>query len=725
MRALIENLNARIDALLLRDRQRQLEALELDVVRLERELAELRQRIPFWDRVVFFSDTADEARAKELDQLLTDRRQACDDMRRLVRDDLDALGEVYPPYAVAQKIRDCRALARALTAAPTRSDGVAIPDDLTTPLVDTLEAIGDLIAATWLADFDPEALRRVLWNPQARTVYPHAGAPFDDRHPTLGWAPITQADLLAASVRAIERDPRIDGVRAEQTELEAKLALADTSLTVADERVSVWDRLNPFSSSIAELQRDAAQAELAASQRAYAERSAEFVYRLEEALGVFPPVAVQLAAHTALGAVRALDVQSELVIAADGSLREIPTAAGRPLVIAAVERLAAAFARAFPGVPVPLGPTDPPRTPVERELARALDRTGAGDEVDSALRHAYLRHAAMVVRNQVQARVSWIDRAIFWSDTDDEATSDRLAARIAWYDRGLADAHIAMRRQAQNAGADLLALFLRDWTIWTMLTIQRIRTDSGTTSSRRSCSVYGAEETRAALQALRDHIERRYGFRGGRRTFLRDVAELVRRRATGDEPPTEAFRVLPYEEVVRRVAYRLRDTGFDALFDAVEAASTAHTHAQSQRGEAEAAISIWDRINIFTTTAWEAQAAAYEAEMKRLDARLAGGLARLDELVEDALGAYPPARLYYRLDAVATAVDEIRAFCRSRTVSSGTGAGRTTRTEYYCVLSGVDDALEAARWWNRAFIAVFGDVPTYEQLLSSWLLQRG
>ena len=56
----------RLDYLLVPDRLKRIDALKLKIEELERERAEVRQHIPLWDRIAFFSDTPDEAREGEI-----------------------------------------------------------------------------------------------------------------------------------------------------------------------------------------------------------------------------------------------------------------------------------------------------------------------------------------------------------------------------------------------------------------------------------------------------------------------------------------------------------------------------------------------------------------------------------------------------------------------------------------------------------------------------------
>ncbi|MDF1664310.1 MAG: hypothetical protein P1V97_21265, partial [Planctomycetota bacterium] len=92
--------------------QARLENLDLDSVDerkarqksirdIRHELRELRGRIPTWDRIVFFSDTPDEAREAVLEQQLNDEQEALNKFYKTMEGRLQSICEDFPPLAIA------------------------------------------------------------------------------------------------------------------------------------------------------------------------------------------------------------------------------------------------------------------------------------------------------------------------------------------------------------------------------------------------------------------------------------------------------------------------------------------------------------------------------------------------------------------------------------------------------------------------------------------------
>ena len=105
--------------------------------------------------------------------------------------------------------------------------------------------------------------------------------------------------------------------------------------------------------------------------------------------------------------------------------------------------------------------------------------------------------------------------------------------------------------------------------------------------------------------------------------------------------------------------------------------------------------------------------------MKALEGGLRADLERLNGLFSQALDRYPPARLYVEVADVIDAVNDIRAVCRSRTRTTGSGKNRKTETRYYCSLVGKGTAIASMATWNRRMAAAFGVLPGYHELLEA------
>jgi hypothetical protein len=94
----------------------------------------------------------------------------------------------------------------------------------------------------------------------------------------------------------------------------------------------------------------------------------------------------------------------------------------------------------------------------------------------------------------------------------------------------------------------------------------------------------------------------------------------------------------------------------------------------------------------------------------------------VDRALDQAAEAYPPAALSWSLEGVVGSVAAIRATCRSRTVTTGTGKNRRTETRYDCSLDGESAARSAMRAWLARFVRVYGALPGHRALLAGWTL---
>src|SRR5687767_12819620 len=105
------------------------------------------------------------------------------------------------------------------------------------------------------------------------------------------------------------------------------------------------------------------------------------------------------------------------------------------------------------------------------------------------------------------------------------------------------------------------------------------------------------------------------------------------------------------------------------------------------------------------------------AEVASLGQETRDRMLALDRKLDRALSAYPPARPFYALGGVMDALASIRGICKKKTVSSGSGKNRRTRTVYYCDLEGKGAARAAVEGWCALLVATFGRLPGPHELL--------
>jgi hypothetical protein len=141
--------------------------------------------------------------------------------------------------------------------------------------------------------------------------------------------------------------------------------------------------------------------------------------------------------------------------------------------------------------------------------------------------------------------------------------------------------------------------------------------------------------------------------------------------------------------------------------------------ASDERASVEGEISVWDRLNVFKTTQAEARRDELRARIGDLRGELAEQREQLGAIFWEALREYPPALLRAELDSVARAVEDIRAVCRSYTVTVGSGKHRRTEVRYRCELVGHEAAVKAMTRWSALMVRVFGEQLAYHELLEA------
>ena len=171
------------------------------------------------------------------------------------------------------------------------------------------------------------------------------------------------------------------------------------------------------------------------------------------------------------------------------------------------------------------------------------------------------------------------------------------------------------------------------------------------------------------------------------------------------------------------LAFMLEGTSFKEQYQEATQRLGSLRKADRERVSVEEEITLWDRINVFTTTEAEARRNELKAEIGGLSAELVTQRAEVAGKFWQALRAYPPALLCAQLDGVVEAVEDIRAVCRSYTVSTGSGKTRRTETRYRCDLVGKDEAVRAMQGWAAEMVRVFGEQLGYHELLEALELE--
>ena len=719
-----ETIDLEVERLGLPALRTELAALQHELWSTVRREGDLRRSISLWDRWMIFSDTAAEK------QLKGGRRRRAQVERSLayVRSQVAAanakLGELCPPFAVAIGLSECLPLAyTGLAVEGWLIRRVERGDDLQAALT----ALALQLRETYFPGLDFAALRRRLADAsQCQALAGLAEVPLPGSA-RLGHAPLSgDAPLGRVAERLL--DNGFFAAHYREEELDRRCRELEAKVEKADDAVGWFDRINVFSKSWDEVALDQATGDL---QRAQAElrKAIERQQRLlHDAMRAFPPLDFYHGVAEALGIAVLLKADTEPVVSSKGAIEKRAVIAPRALLLAAVKRLQGVFAATFPGVPGPhelahRTTSDAPGLHGHAGAAVFIELAGRSQRL-AALRDEALVHAGMVGQigrelEDVEGQISLIDRLVFWSDTDAEKAAASLARRGEANTAWTWQLWRAMLDEARTIGAHIGPLAARDAALTALLAIPEIHTDPGSSSFPIDCSVHKREEAMAALHALRDVFARIYGVRGSLSQLMATVAASEPAGHTVYEDPVHTWAPLEPEALHGLLAQRLADTDFKRHYQAAAASLGQLGRADEERAAVEGEISVWDRINIFKTTEAEARRDQLKQQVGGLRADLGARQAALASMFWEALRGYPPALLCAEIDAVLHAVEDIRAVCRSYTVTVGSGKNRTTQTRYRCDLIGKEEAERAMQRWASLMVQAFGEQLGYHELLEA------
>lgn len=723
-----ETIDAEVERLGLPALRTELAALQQELWALGRQGTELQASITLWDRWMFLHDTPAELQVKGV------RRRKAQVERSLafVRKQLDAaqaqLGELCPPFAVAVGLAECLPLAYT---------GVAVEGWLVKRVAGggdlraALTELAGLLRRTYFPQLDFAALRTRLADASAcQALSGLAERPLPGS-PRLGHAPL-DGDAPLGKVAEQLLDNGFFAARVREDELLARCAALVTESEEADAAISLWDRVNVFSKSADELRFVAASG----AQKAAEDELRKVVERQQRlqhaAMRAYPPLDFYHGVVEALGIVGLLEKTQEPVIVRSGAVELRPVVAPRALLLAAVRRLQSVFAATFPGVPAPqeLGVGASAAQPGLHGDGRVAGfvAQAAGSARLSALREEALVHAGMVGQlgrelEEVQGRISVIERLVFWSDTEAEKAARSLAGRseanVAWTRR----LWLAIVQEARQIGAEIGPLAARDAAVRVGPAIAAIHTDGGSSSVPMSCEVYGREAALTAVAGVRTVFERIYGLRGTPGELMAATVAAAPVAHPVYEDPVHGCTPLGPQALPQLLAARAQGTALVAVYRELAAQQRVLAQTDQAREAVKGKISLWDTINVFKTT-------DEEARYKELKAQV-GGLARREQMLRErlwelfgaALAGYPPALLWSDLARVVEAIDDIRAVCESYTVEVGSGDDKRTETRYRCSLVGKGEAQRVMTWWCGRMVALFGEQPGYYELLEALELE--
>jgi hypothetical protein len=714
MGTLRADLEAELDRRRAPDLLAEIDHVRQELARARREAEELRGRIPFWDRVVFFKDTPDEARLGEVEERSEELEAELERLRGELEQALDLVAEAYPPFALARAVERVQRRVSGLEV-----EGWVFKDvDGEGELAEEVDALGAQVLELYAPDLDLDRLLETLADVDAcRQSAEDAPASFDE-HGRLGWEPASGAQVIrAAAARLLKGD--FAAMRGRAGELEQERTRLEAELAETKEGISLWDTINIFTVTPAEARRNELEAELEQVGR-------ELRQAHEGALSAFPPLTLYVKTLELLGAAASLSPGSESALVEGGEVVSRSYVAGRPLVLAGLYGLLDGLRQAFGGVPLPPSLADrlaPPEgakgSPLDSLRESFQERFELGD--GPVYTQRLLEHAAMIGAlaerlERVQARISVWDRLVFFIDSVPEQLEDQLQERRAWHLGEAKRAWEALMEAASQAGSGLAPFAVRDAFIAADEAIDAIHTDGGSSSFPKSCSVYGRGAALSALERLERALAGFYGLRGTRDGLVDEVADHP--PVEGTSPVRGLFEPLTHAELVRRLAQRFGKTGLSGRVQKLRALQSERRDVRQDERQVSKQISFWDKVNIFTTTPAEAERKALLKELGSLDESVAVEAGQIDQRFDAALAElYPPALVYYAIGGVTHAVRSITAVCVSYTVTTGGGDNKRTETRYRCELRGKGTAQSSARHLGERIVRAFGVLPGYHELL--------
>ncbi|MBN2497076.1 MAG: hypothetical protein JXR96_20960 [Deltaproteobacteria bacterium] len=685
---------------------------------LEREIAEIDGQIPLWDRIVFFSDTPDEKRRKKIVAELARLRDKREAIEQGLTADLQRLADEIPPVEIGQRIEYIGRLA----ARPLRIRGVRAPGGIRVKeLESALRDLSERVTEIYLPGFDHRTLERrvaeaVCAEEAARTAEPGS-------HYHLGVEPVRMRELVAiVAGRLRAGDLPLFALLRETGKQEQRVVDLQRALAASEEKVGLLTRMNPFSDTEVERERDRLADRLAAAAALLDELLAQCLELQEQALELYPPLAIYQAVGQALALLDSMEPGVEAGLTPEGAVVERKLAMPRALLLAAFRGLRGAYGKAYPGAPLlsEIGPAEPggklraQRDALLDAAFAELDQRRGPALLAKCLAHAYALGGVSRQLQGLRSSISVLDRIAVWSDTQEEKEEKWLQGKRHFYLRASRDSWQELLGLARQVAAELPPLRLRDLVIEAGQAMDSLQTDRGSFRSKPDCTIRGKAELLQALEEADRVLRLGFGLRADRQQMMEDVASYLLGEP-GPAPEPRMFTLGSYTQAVACVAKRL-DRDFAVLHRRIFDAQQRREVAGSEDEGVSRRISVWDRINVFSTTPEEKRHKELLAEIAALDADLRAGMLQLDRLFERALQAYPPAGLFFSLPRVAEAVRELRVECHERKVKKGA----RSQSRYRCSLNGKKKARQALRDWTAGFVAAFGDLPGCAELLALW-----
>lgn len=713
---------------------------EGEVWRRQRELARAAQGVSWWDRVAFWHDSDEEQQAEAADERLAQASARAAEARRRRDEAVRACAAQSPPIEAVFRIESAlhRVLADPYVGRVAERGEVA---------AEQLDAAADDVLARWAPGTHvAETIDRLLSDDDLAAVGRSVERLATD--PALGWAPMPPQELYARAAHELLTRGELAQARGQLDALHVRREQLGEAVESLEASIGVIDALIPGSITREEIERDQHQARLSATEQAIVRAFEGAQHAVVQALSAHPVIWLALACRAAAAALRAVSPRYESVIGAHGELTQVPSAYCRAVALACLVEVRRACDAAFEGLAERIWPRagdapDPRRgadvgpyrlqgfiareppplvkgsTAQSRALFEELEQGPLREVLSWAVAHATVLGIVEAARERSADRIDWMDRAVFWSDSDDQTKAEAYRRRVAWH-RGLLR-HRALEAVAlveRSASAHPLLRIGRGIAA-THAALARVRTLGGSSSSRRHCPAFDVEPARRQLAWTLDALTRHHGGHPDRDALVARIRARIELARAAIAPPAGEPSTLA--ELVDLLASQLQRTQFVRHVQTLEAERPAAEAARRRAAQMDAQVGLIDRLNIFTDSAEERARDDARGEAAQRDQRIAHHRAEAHRLYKQAVSRHPPTQLADDGVDVDHRIGAIHAVSVRRTRTVGSGKHRRTETYYVCELRGRDEARASLSMWARDVMAHLGAFPCAGDLLDRWV----
>jgi hypothetical protein len=688
---------------------------------LQREHASADRSVGLWDKIWFFSNSPEQAEMSRLAGEIRTARAGLTSLKAALRGDINTIADEFPPVEIWQRIDECEGIARAELLVDKGLFTKRAPR--ARRLVKALEQLGHRILEIWVPDFDLEAMIAALRDQDRARELAAPTSDITKLDPNLGYAPITQEMLVELVAGAALQG----GLFAAEDELARLQELEERHTETAygaRHAITAWASLNVFSESKEETAAAQAIRKMVKARGRATATEQENRLLLATFLDAYPPLSIHRQIGAVLGAIRALRIDHARHVDHTGTATVRAVVAPRAVVLHTIASVRKAFLRAFVGLPMPsLLQRDSgwspqrdvhahsPRNQLLRDFTRSMDRLDGSAALGECANHAAMINGVQASSRRLSKEISWLDRAVFWDQTDAERQALLVKQRRKFHRRALSEAWNQLVEIANTASRQQPPLYVRDLSVNCAVRISKIGTASGcTVNKERGLAT-------EIMGTIRDVLGEAYGLRGDRSTFMHDVANAATRGPTQPQDP-EIFRARSYPEAVELVAQSLRATSFAEDYAGFAEVSNTWQSRHLEMAEMKARISFWDWVNFFSDTPEESRRNELKKEISGMKSDFQKRSFVVNQRFDAALDYYPPARLYYSTSAVIHALGRVYAKWVTRTYTDSKGNTRTSTT---CELYGKSEAIASMKRWNADLVRCFGALPDVHECLERWV----